>query len=183
MTNFEITLQEIDSFCSNEGINYAIIGGMALIAHGINRTTEDIDITLKLNLEDLEATGKKILKKFEPIHPDPLQFFQRNFVLPVVHPETKIGIDFAAGLSGFDFSVVKRKVKLDFLSLTLPFASIEDIILYKLFASRNKDILDLTEIAKLYKDKIDIGYIKKLLLEFIELERDDMKVNFEKIFK
>jgi len=182
MNNFEITLQDVDSFCNREEINYAIIGGIALIAHGINRTTEDIDITLKLNLEDLERIGKKILEKFEPIHQNPVQFFQRNFVLPVIHPVTKIGIDFAAGLSSFDLNVVKRKVKLEFLSLTLPFASIEDIIIYKLFAFRNKDFLDLSEIAKEFKRKIDKRYIKKLLEEFVLLEREDMKDNFEKIF-
>lgn len=183
MTNFEITLLEIDSFCNKEGIDYAVIGGMALIAHGINRTTEDVDITLQLNLEDITLVGEKILKNFEPIHQNPLLFFQTNFVLPVLHPKTKIGIDFAAGLSGFDYNVVKRKVILKFHSLNLPFASIEDLIIYKLFAARNKDILDLSEIAKQHKNRFDMHYVKEVLKEFIELEREDMSDNFEKIFR
>ncbi|KAF0151148.1 MAG: hypothetical protein FD143_2183 [Ignavibacteria bacterium] len=182
MTNFEITLLEVDSFCNKEGLNYAVIGGMALIAHGVNRTTEDVDITLQLNLEDITIVGEKILKYFEPIHQNPLLFFQNNFVLPVLHPLTKIGIDFAAGLSGFDFKVIERKVRLKFHSIELPFASIEDIIIYKLFASRGKDILDLSEIAKQNKNKIDTRYLKQALKEFAELEREDMKNNFDKIF-
>jgi hypothetical protein len=182
MTNFEKALFDVNFFCEKERITYAIIGGIALIAYGIAKTTEDIDITLMLDLEDIEKTGKKILTHFDPFHPNPLTFFQTNFVLPVIHRETKIGIDFAAGLTGFDASVIKRGVKLKFHTLTLPFASIEDIIIYKLFAARGKDYIDLKEIANDYKEKIDRKYLNKLLLDFYKLDREDMKENFNKIF-
>lgn len=183
MTNFEITLKDVHSFCEKEKIDYAIIGGMALIAHGINTTTEDIDITLLLNLEEIKEVGEKIIKHFDPIHPHPVSFFERNFVLPVIHRETKIGIDFAAGLTGFDAQVIERKIHLLFHSIKLPFASIEDLILYKLFASREKDLAALKEIAKDYKGRIDRKYLNKLLINFYELEREDMKENFNKIFQ
>jgi hypothetical protein len=182
MTNFEISLKDVDTFCKEEKIEYAVIGGMALIAHGINKTTEDIYITLLLKLEEIENIGNKILKKFDSIYPESILFFQKNFVLPVVHRKTKIGIDFAAGLSGFDKLVNERKVNLKFGSLVLPFTSIEDLILYKLFAGRSKDLTALEEIATNFKGKINKKYLTKLLNDFSELERDDMKENFNKIF-
>ncbi|MEW6196018.1 MAG: hypothetical protein AB1521_12780 [Bacteroidota bacterium] len=89
MTNFEKALFDVDSFCKKERITYAIIGGMALIAHGIDKTTEDIDITLMLDLEDIEEIGEKILTQFDPFHLNPLTFFQTNFVLPVINREIK----------------------------------------------------------------------------------------------
>jgi hypothetical protein len=182
MTKFEYTLNDVNSFCKKEGIPYAIIGGIALLGHGINKTTEDIDITLMLNLEEIKTVGEKILKQFESIHPNPINFFETNFVLPVIHKETKIGIDFAAGLSGFDSQVIERRVHLKFGSLILPFASIEDLIVYKLFAARNKDFIDLRNIAQDFTNTLDYNYTRKVLKEFGELERDDMMENFKKIF-
>ncbi|NMB80215.1 MAG: hypothetical protein GYA14_00160 [Ignavibacteria bacterium] len=51
MTPFELTLKNIDDFCSNLKISFSIIGGIALIAYKIQRTTNDIDVTLLIELE------------------------------------------------------------------------------------------------------------------------------------
>ncbi len=183
MTSFEKTLNDVDSFCEKEKILYAIIGGIALVGHGLNKTTEDIDITLLIKLEELQVVGEKILKHFEPIYPNPLAFFESNFVLPVIHKETKIGIDFAAGLSGFDSQVIERRVRMKFGSLVLPFASIEDLVIYKLFAARDRDLADIKSIAVELKKSLDYNYIRNMLKNFYRLEREDMNENFEKIFK
>lgn len=103
-------------------------------------------------------------------------------MLPAIDKNTKIRIDFAAGLTGFDEKVIERSKRKLFGNLFLPICSIEDLILYKLFAGRPKDTADLHEIARIHKDKLDKNYLQKMLREFAELERDDMKVNFGKIF-
>jgi len=51
MTPFEETLKNIDEFCIQHGIQYSIIGGLAFIAYKIQRTTNDIDVTLLIDLE------------------------------------------------------------------------------------------------------------------------------------
>lgn len=96
---------------------------------------------------------------------------------------TKIGIDFAAGLSGFDKLVIERNKRKLFGNLTLPFCTVEDLIFYKLFAGRPRDIADLHNLANKYKGKLDGVYLSKLLEDFAEFEREDMKDTFNKIFK
>ena len=182
MNPFEETLKSIDDFCSKNRISYSIIGGLALIFHKIQRTTNDIDITLLVKLENMENIGKILSEEFEPIFPDSIQFFQKNFVLPVSEKKTKMRIDFAAGLTGFDKKVIERSMRQDFGKLNLPFCTIEDLILYKLFASRPKDLSDIHEIAKRHKGKIDEKYLSKMLNDFSELEREDMSENFKRIF-
>lgn len=59
MNNFETALKDIDDFCQTEKIKYAIIGGLELIAHDINKTTDDVDINLLLKLEDMNITVTK----------------------------------------------------------------------------------------------------------------------------
>ncbi len=182
MNPFEKTLTDIDEFCSKEKIQYSIIGGIALISYKIQRTTNDIDINLLLNLEDIEKTGEKIIILFNPIFTDPIRFFQSNFVLPVFHPVTKIRIDFAAGLTEFDKQVIARSERRKFGNLILPICSIEDLIIYKLFAGRKKDILDLEEISKIHNKNLDRNYLALVLKQFNELNRHDMSRNFEEIF-
>ncbi|NMB80214.1 MAG: hypothetical protein GYA14_00155 [Ignavibacteria bacterium] len=124
-----------------------------------------------------------MVSSFQPLFSEPIIFFQKNFVLPVIDKQTNIRIDFAAGLTEFDKKVIQRCKRKIFGNVTLPFCTIEDLILYKLFAFRPRDISDLHEISKLYKNTLDIKYLSKLLNDFAELERDDMKENFAKIFK
>ena len=182
MKNFERALKEIDQFCNQTKIEYTIIGGLALIAHGINRSTEDIDINLLTKLENLEETGKNILSMFDSVCPDPISFFQTKFVLPVIHRISGIGIDFIAGLTGFDEQAIRRSVKKEFYSLQLPFITIEDLVIYKLFARMKKDLLDLEEIAKIHKDKLDKTYLDTVLDEFSKLERNNMLANYQNSF-
>jgi predicted nucleotidyltransferase len=182
MLNFEKALFDIDQFCNENKLPYTIMGGFAVILHGYIRTTEDIDINLMIKLEDLVSTAKKILLKFDTNLSDPITFFQTNFVLPVIHKETRIGIDFTAGLTGFDEQVLKRTIRKEFFSLTLPCITVEDLIIYKLFASRKKDIADLEEIAKIHNQTIDRNYLADVLRQFDELHRDDMSRNFKEIF-
>ncbi|MFA5804115.1 MAG: nucleotidyl transferase AbiEii/AbiGii toxin family protein [Melioribacteraceae bacterium] len=182
MNPFEKTLKDIDDFCIPNKIKYAIIGGLALIFHKIQRTTNDIDITLLIDLENMESVSKQIISKFKPIFSDPIPFFQKYFVLPVIDEKTEMRIDFSAGLTGFDKQVIERSERKKFGSLNLPFCTIEDLIVYKLFAARHRDMADLEEIAKIHKDKLDRIYLNKVLNEFSKLERNDMISNYQNFF-
>jgi predicted nucleotidyltransferase len=182
MTPFELTLKNIDEFCAKHKISYSIIGGIALISYKIQRTTNDVDVTLLIDLDKINDIGEKIISNFEPLFSDSIMFFQKNFVLPVIDKSTNIRIDFAAGLTEFDKKVIQRSTRKEFGKINLPFCSLEDLILYKLFAFRPRDVSDLHEISKKYKNVLDKKYLSLLLNDFTELDRDDMKENFKKIF-
>ncbi len=48
---------------NKEGINYCIIGGLAVNFYGYTRFTEDIDIFIESSEENIEKL-KKVLKKY-----------------------------------------------------------------------------------------------------------------------
>lgn len=57
MQHFETFLKVIESL-EREGVQYILIGGYAVIIHGFNRFTEDMDICVKMeagNIESLRA--------------------------------------------------------------------------------------------------------------------------------
>src|SRR3989304_3816767 len=103
MTDRERTLAAIDLFCTKNNLLYVVIGGYAAIAYGVQRYTKDIDITIAIGWDEIRQLGKKLLEDdFESRKDNPLEFFERNFVLPTRHKPTRIPVDFAAGVSEFD---------------------------------------------------------------------------------
>lgn len=180
MTEFESTLEKLVSLLKSNSIDYVIIGGAAAIIHGRLRTTEDIDVTLLTELEDLGILHKLISSHYSPIWRDSENFFLKNFVLPVVDKETNVRIDFAAGLSEFDRKALERKVQKKFGKIVINICSVEDLIIYKLISSRPQDLLDIEELLKINKDNLDQEYMKSTAKGFIEAERSDVLENLKK---
>ena len=79
LTSFEKTLASIDQVCQKYSLQYAIIGGIAAIIHGLRRTTQDVDITLLIELDQIEKIGNILIKNFTPSQKDPIDFFQKHF--------------------------------------------------------------------------------------------------------
>jgi hypothetical protein len=179
LTRFEETLLAIDKICKNNSLPYALIGGLAGVVHKIPRVTQDIDITLLTDLQDIHKTGEILLKTFMPLKESPLDFFEKYFVLPVYYEPTKIRIDFSAGLGGFDRLVVKRSKRVTFGKVETSVCSVEDLIIYKLVAGRLRDLADVEELFRIHHKTIDIQYLKKIASSFIELERADIPERIE----
>ena len=70
------------------------IGGMAVIAHGHVRTTEDIDATVSGEGASLERVlAVAAMHRIEPRMPDALEFAQRTQVLLLVHRPSGVPLD------------------------------------------------------------------------------------------
>ena len=88
-------------------------------------------------------------------------------------------IDFSAGISEFDKSVIRRRKRVKFKNTNFYVCSFEDLILYKLIAARPQDIADVEKLFQLNRDgEIDKVYLLKVAKQFIDLERSDV---FEKL--
>lgn len=180
MNDFEETLNRIDKFCSENSLKYVIIGGAAVIYYGYFRTTHDIDLTVISNLEDINNIHNKIKSKYNILVRDSLEFFSKNFVLPCRDKVTNLRIDFSAGLTEFDKEVIKRRIRKPFGKSEVFFCSLEDLIIYKLFAARPQDLVDAQTLLEKNKDSIDKDYLIKTCEKFVELDREDIKKNLLK---
>ncbi|OPX17816.1 hypothetical protein BXT86_04495 [candidate division WOR-3 bacterium 4484_100] len=59
-----ITLEKLSSFCdvlNKNGVKYILIGGCAVILHGLERPTYDIDFLIKDSEENVEKLKKSLL--------------------------------------------------------------------------------------------------------------------------
>ncbi|MEX1274803.1 MAG: nucleotidyl transferase AbiEii/AbiGii toxin family protein [Bacteroidota bacterium] len=174
LTQLEKALIRFDAVCREEELRYAVIGGFALLLYGSRRPTLDVDATILLNVDEIRAAGRAILKHFKPRHKHPIEFFERYFVLPVLYEPTNTRIDIGAGVGGFERSAILRAVKKNVAGIKVPVARVEDLIIYKLVARRPHDLLDAGHLVKKYRSKLDTAYLKKQAKAFREIERSDV---------
>ncbi|MEX1274806.1 MAG: nucleotidyltransferase [Bacteroidota bacterium] len=132
------------------------------------------DATILLNVDEIRPAGEAVLKYFRPRHKDPIGFFERYFVLPVLYEPTNTRIDIGAGVGGFERSAILRAVKKNVAGIKVPVARVEDLIIYKLVARRPHDLLDAGHLVKKYRSKLDTAYLKKQAKAFREIERSDV---------
>ncbi|MBI5213374.1 MAG: nucleotidyl transferase AbiEii/AbiGii toxin family protein [Nitrospirae bacterium] len=164
---FEALIKRLAKSLGGLKIPYMIIGGQAVLLYGAPRMTKDIDITLGLDIDSLPAIKKICSRLGLKIKPkDAEEFVKKTMVLPVEDPKTRIRVDFIFSFSAYEKEAIERAVKVKVKDYYARFASIDDVIIHKIFAGREIDLVDVRNIIdKMGKKKIDTVYIKRWLKE------------------
>ena len=178
---FKEVLKRIAKKFNEEKIPYLVIGGQALLIYGEPRFTRDIDIIVGILPKDLD----KILEltkeiDLEPLTKDVRKFVEETYVLPLEDSKTKIRVDLIFSFSTFESMAIARGVNKEIEGVIIKFASIEDLIIFKMFSGRGRDVDDVKSLVRLNR-KIDIDYIIKWLKEFDRELGTDMEDKFKLI--
>jgi hypothetical protein len=161
---FEKLLERIAQCLKNAGIPYMIIGGQAVLLYGEPRLTKDIDITLGVDLTHLQNVLSAVQKmRIAPLV-DPEVFTRETMVLPCTDPETGIRVDLIFSFSPFEQLAISRANAVRLGAVEVSFASLEDLLIHKLFAGRPRD-LDDARVILLKNPNADLAYIQHWLRE------------------
>lgn len=57
--------------------------------------------------------------------------------------------------------------------------TIEDLLIFKLFAAREKDLLDVKSLVAHNREKLDLAYLRARAKDFVLLERNDVLERLE----
>jgi hypothetical protein len=123
-------------------VEYILVGGYSVIIHGYHRTTGDMDIWVKPDIENFEKL-QLCLKKFGI----PLNFIQINDFLDTekfdvfTFGRPPVSIDLMTKVSGLDFNPV-------FEHIYVRVIHVNDLIQAKKTAGRYKDLDDIENITK-----------------------------------
>lgn len=145
------------------GIKYLIVGGLSVNLHGIPRVTQDIDIIISLDVENIKGLNM-VMKKLGyipslPVNPDDLtdtktreawikeknliafSFYHPNDHYKVIDIVISHPVDFD---SAYDRRTVKsvREFKINLIS-------IDDLMVMKKQSGRNQDLSDIELLKKL----------------------------------
>jgi predicted nucleotidyltransferase len=137
------------------GVDFVVVGGVAMIGHGSTRPTYDIDICYATDSVNLEALADVLLglgARRRGIHED-VPFvpdagtLRQTSILTLSTPEGEI--DLLVGPAGAPRYVElrdrARRINVDGVAVLI--ASLDDLESMKRAAGRPKDLLDLEEIA------------------------------------
>jgi hypothetical protein len=177
---FEQLISRIAGELRKAGIPYMIIGGQAVLLHGLPRMTKDIDITLGVDTRDLDKVVKSIAAIRLQIIPEHFEsFVEKTFVLPARHAESGIRVDFIFSFIPYEKQAIGRAKTVLLMGEPVMFASVEDVIIHKCFSGRPRDLEDARSIIIKNPD-FDRAYVRRWLKELeISPERAGIRKSFE----
>ena len=160
-----------------------VVGGQAVLLYGEPRATQDIDITLGVDVDSFDKVLKAVRTvDLIPISAHPQKFAQDTRVLPMQESKTGLRVDLIFSFSNYERQAIKRINKKTILGTQVCYASLDDIIIHKVFSGRTRDIEDVETI--LLKNKtIDQRYILKWLDLFDQDGSQDCRERYLSIQK
>ncbi len=171
---------EIAAFLEEQGVSYALLGGVAIQHWGEPRTTRDVDVVVMVSYEELEDFAQKLFRRFAPRLPDALPFARRHRVL-LVWASDGTSIDISLGVPGYEEEALRRAVSVSFPGLrSIRLLSAEDLIIHKCVAGRPRDVEDVKQILRRQRLALDLGHIRQWLQAFASVVEDhDVQALFE----
>lgn len=181
---FTSLLKSIQKILENSS-GGVVIGGIATSLLGEPRFTADIDVLIMLSITGVsDFVGEVFTYGIFPRVSNIEKFAKQNRVLPMIHKETGLNVDFIMGLLPFEEEVIKRSQIARIYDISISLPTIEDLIILKAVAHREKDLLDLRGLVRVNKDKeMDIHRIEYWVRQFGDgLDQPDLWDSVKDIF-
>lgn len=161
-------------------VPHAFGGAIALAYAGSPRYTHDIDINIALSQEH----GPRVLDILAPIFPIRDREKAERELRTIAQTRLRWGdlpIDLFFANTPIHDSMATRSREVDFMGVSIPVISAEDLVICKSLFNRTKDWLDIENIFRV-REQIGIHYIRHWLNEFCEPE-DERILRIEEFFR
>lgn len=164
---------EVQEFCRTRGLRFCFIGGLALQRWGLPRLTQDVDLTVISGFGKEAEYADQFLAAFTPRIPDARAFALRHRVLLLLG-RNGIPLDLALGAMPFEERAVSRSLSFAIAEgVSLQTCGAEDLIVFKAFANRAQDWIDIEGIVARQHGRLDDELIWRELLPLLELKEDE----------
>lgn len=144
-------LLKICAALNDVGASYIVIGGMAMVAHGFNRGTEDIDLLIDRAVENVAK-----LREALSILPDNAVRNVKDTDIEnygVVRVADEVVVDLMGTACGIDFAAAKEQIEwMEFEGVRIPFAS-PHLLLKTKETVREKDAIDRLYLERILNDE------------------------------
>jgi hypothetical protein len=164
--------RQLQDFCDGQGWRSCFIGGIAVQRWGEPRVTRDVDLTLLTGFGSEDDFILPLLDAY-PARIEKAAEFARTYRTLLLSTPDGVGIDVSLGALPFEESAVSRATPFSFgPGLEVRTCSAEDLIIFKLFASRPLDIRDAEGVVIRNHDQLDWTYIEDHLRPLAEVKGD-----------
>lgn len=152
MTPVEKLFRDLVGLLEECDMPYAVMGGIAVRAHGLPRPTYDVDVTVGVNRDALPG----LFGKIEDLGYDVGDQYRGGWLdrvaeMPLFKASTfadgrPVVADIFVAENEFQASILDRRVRQTLDDLSAWFVSAEDLILLKLVADRIRDRSDVQDV-------------------------------------
>lgn len=160
----------VQRFCDAQRWRFCFIGGLAVQRWGEPRQTRDVDLTLLTGFGQEEPYIDALMERFDSRMDDARAFALRNRVL-LLQSEGGVGIDVALGGLAFEEAVVDEATDWSIgPDLSLRTCSAEALVVYKVFAGRPQDWIDVEMVLARQGAALDVNRIIADVTPLLELK-------------
>lgn len=132
---------------------YVVMGGIAVNAWGLPRTTFDVDLALDIGADALgplylrlDQAGLDVPEEYRRGYVERLKDLRLVKVHAYQGPARPVTVDLFLNATPFQESAFQRRVRVEALGRAFWVISAADLLLYKLMAWRPKDRLDIQNV-------------------------------------
>lgn len=161
---------EVQGFCRDRGWPFCFIGGVAVQRWGEPRGTQDVDVTVFTGFGCEAAYVDALLAAFRGRRAD-ARAFALEYRVALIRASGGVPVDVALGAMPFEERAVSRAT--DFAvraGVSLAVCSAEDLVVFKAFAGRERDWLDIESIVLRQRGRLDVELIWRELTPLLELK-------------
>lgn len=136
---------------SGAGVPWMVIGGIAVIAHGVQRMTTDIDAVIQGDAVSVHALIE-VLRRHQivPRIENAEAFAAANLVLLTRHRPTDVDLDLSLGWTAFEHEALAARTSTRFGKTAVPMAGVDELLVFKAIAGRPRDVDDAVALLTLY---------------------------------
>jgi predicted nucleotidyltransferase len=167
------------------GARHMLIGGVAVIARGVRRLTDDVDATIWADGTDLDALLAALAEQaILPRIDDAVTFAQRTQVLLLRHDPSGVDIDLSLAWLPFEDEALARASDVRLGDRGIPVASPDDLVVYKAIAARERDRSDVERLLELHGRTMALDRVRALVRQLSDaLERPELLDDLEALIR
>ncbi len=153
-----------------------VIGGVAVALWGEPRVTRDVDLKILLGRDEADRLLAVLRTDYTPLLPDPQRALTEQAVL-FVQDSAETRLDLLLADTPYDVQAIRRGHSVEVEpGATICVCSPEDLIIYKLVATRLRDREDTASVVRRQGDKLDDQYVLHWLRQFEQALNDSTLV-------
>jgi Nucleotidyltransferase of unknown function (DUF6036) len=157
-----LNARELFRVLGEHRVEYVVVGGFAVYAHGVLRGTVDLDIIPRPDLanlsrlgEALVSVGARVNRAAEPVNIADPHILQRNALVPLMTDHGRLdllNVGCTSGVSADYAELRGRAVEIELDKMLLAVIGLDDLIRMKRAAGREQDLADIRALAALDED-------------------------------
>jgi len=161
MNEFGKVLRIVCGFLNENEIEYVVVGGIAIMYHGVPRTTTDIDLIVRMKTAEMGPFVAFLSSQgFHARIEDLTTALKEGSHCTFFYGRSLLRLDIQGVVSDFDRMTLERAVKVNHLGTIVSLATAEDTLVNKVYFQGEQDLRDALGIYVRIRDKLDLSYVE-----------------------